>query len=103
MIRDSILMSGVVIGDNCVLDKAIVADNVEVGANVRLGVGEFAPSKLNPKVYAFDLVTIGEDSYIPDGVSVGRNTAISGVTEKSDYPGGALESGGYIIKAGGVR
>ena len=103
VIRDSILMSGVVIGDNCVLDKAIVADNVEVGANVRLGVGEFAPSKLNPKVYAFDLVTIGEDSYIPDGVSVGRNTAISGVTEKSDYPGGALESGGYIIKAGGVR
>ena len=103
VIRDSILMSGVVIGDNCVLDKAIVADNVEVGANVRLGVGEFAPSKLNPKVYAFDLVTIGEDSYIPDGVSVGRNTAISGVTEKSDYPGGELESGGYIIKAGGVR
>ena len=103
VIRDSILMSGVVIGDGTVVDKAIIADNVEVGANVHLGVGEFAPSKLNPKVYAFDLVTIGEESYIPDGVSVGRNTAISGVTEASDYPDGKLDSGDYIIKAGGEK
>ena len=103
VVRDSILMSGVVIGDGTIVDKAIIADNVEVGANVHLGVGEFAPSKLNPKVYAFDLVTIGEDSYIPDGVSVGRNTAISGVTEPGDYHGGILESGDYIIKAGGAK
>lgn len=100
VIRDSIVMSGTVIGEGTVLDKAIVAENTVVGKNVKLGVGEFAPSKLSTKVYKFDLVTIGENSVIPDGVSVGRNTAIAGVTEPADYPNGVLESGDYIVKAG---
>ena len=103
VVRDSILMSGVVIGDGTVVDKAIIADNVTVGSNVRLGCGNYAESKLNPKVYAFDLVTVGEDSSIPDNVSIGRNTAISGITEAADYPDGSLESGDYIIKAGGEK
>ena len=37
---------------------------------------------------------------IPDHVSIGRNTAISGVTEAGDYANGSLESGDSIIKAG---
>ena len=68
-----------------------------------LGVGEYAPSKYDPKVYQFDLVTIGEHSVIPDHVKIGKNTAISGVTTLEDYTDGALASGDYIIKAGGVR
>ena len=40
---------------------------------------------------------------IPDGVKIGRNTAISGVTTADDYHGGELESGDYIIKAGGIQ
>ena len=46
---------------------------------------------------------IGERSVIPDGVKIGRNTAISGVTTADDYHGGELESGDYIIKAGGIQ
>jgi glucose-1-phosphate adenylyltransferase len=53
-------------------------------------------------VYDSDLVTIGENSYVPDGVKVGRNTAILGMTEPEDYPEGTLASGEYVIKAGGV-
>ena len=100
VIRDSIIMRDSTIGEGCMVYKSIVAENCELGENVSLGVGEFAPSKLDPKVYAFDLVTIGENSYIPPNVKVGKNTAISGVTEEEDYPGGELESGNYIIKAG---
>ena len=33
-------------------------------------------------------------------LTIGKNTAISGVTEKADYPDGILESGEVIIKAG---
>jgi glucose-1-phosphate adenylyltransferase len=51
-------------------------------------------------IYGFGLVTIGENSVIPDGVKIGKNTAISGETTKEDYPGGILESGKVIIKAG---
>lgn len=100
VVRDSIIMANTVIKANAKITKAIIAEDVVVGANTELGVGEYAESKFNKKVYAFDLVTIGEDSVIPDGVKIGKNTAISGVTTAEDYPDGLLESGGYIIKAG---
>ncbi|MBQ9765344.1 MAG: glucose-1-phosphate adenylyltransferase [Lachnospiraceae bacterium] len=100
VIRDSIIMKDVVIGNNCEINKAIIAENASVGDNVIIGIGEYAESKLNPKVYAFDLATIGENSVIPAGVKIGKNTAISGTTLLEDYPNGVLESGDYIIKAG---
>ncbi len=103
VVRDSIIMQGTTIGKGAQVYKAIIAENVEISDNVVLGVGEYAPSKYDPKVYAFDLVTIGENSYIPANVTIGKNVAISGKTEESDYPNGKLESGEYIIKAGETR
>mgnify|MGYP004588592549 FL=1 len=100
IVRDSIIMKGTQIGENVIIDKAIVAENCCIGDNVRLGVGEEKPNKFNDKVYSFGLVTIGEDSVIPANVSVGKNTAISGRTEATDYPEGLLDSGEVIIKAG---
>ena len=48
--------------------QAIVAEDVKIGARARPGVGEYAPSKYDQKVYQFDLVTIGEHSVIPENV-----------------------------------
>ena len=93
-------MQDCVIGDNCTIDKSIIAENCTVGDGTELGVGEEAPSKLSEKIYAFGLATIGEDSKIPANVKIGKNTAISGITEPADYPNGELKSGEYIIKAG---
>lgn len=100
VVRDSIIMQDTVIGDNVTISKSIIAENVKVGDNVELGVGEEAENKLNKSVYSFGLVTIGENSVIPSGVKVGKNTAISGETEEGDYPDGILASGESIIKAG---
>lgn len=102
VVRDSIIMKDVRIGKGCVIDKAIIAERVEVGDGVTLGIGGDVPNKMKPAIYSFGLVTIGENSVIPDGVQVGKNTAISGVTEKADYPNGVLESGETLIKAGEV-
>ncbi len=100
VVRNSIIMQGAVIGKNCVIDKGIIAESVVVGDNVEMGVGEFAPSALNPKVYAFDLVTVAENSVIPADVKIGKNTAIVGETTPEDYPDGLLASGQAIVKAG---
>ncbi len=100
VVRDSIIMSGTCIKKGAVVDKSIIAEKCVIGENTELGAGDYAESKLSTKVYAFDLVTIGEGTIIPDNVKIGKNTAIKGTTTPKDYPGGALESGGYIIKAG---
>lgn len=102
VIRDSIIMQNTTIGDNVTISKSIIAENVAIGDNVELGIGEEADNKLNKSVYSFGIVTIGENSVVPSGVKVGKNTAISGETEAGDYPGGVLASGESIIKAGDI-
>jgi glucose-1-phosphate adenylyltransferase len=100
VVKDSIIMNGATIGAGAYVDKAIIAENVEVGDNAKLVIGEEAVNTLKPQVYSFGLVTIGENSVIPEGVTIGKNTAIAGKTTLEDYPDGTLVSGGSIIKAG---
>lgn len=100
VVRDSIIMKDVVIGSGCIIDKAIIAEGVRISDNATLGTGADVPNRLKPNIYSFGLVTIGENSQIPAGVQIGKNTAISGITTKEDYPGGMLESGETLIKAG---
>lgn len=100
VVRNSIIMKDVTIGAGCVIDKAIIAENVTIGDNVTLGIGSDVPNNFRPDIYNSELVTIGENSVIPDGVQIGKNTAVSGVTTKEDYENGILESGGTLIKAG---
>ena len=100
VIRNSIIMNNATIGENAYMDKAIIAENVKIGKDAKLGIGEEAVNEFKPQIYSFGLVTIGENSVVPNGVTIGKNTAISGVTTPEDYPDGNLKSGGSIIKAG---
>ena len=103
VVRDSIVMNSTHIGKNTVLNKTIVAENTTIGANCVLGEGEDdVVNQVKPDVYAFNLVTVGDDTVIPDGVTIGKNTAISGVTTSEDYPNNTLEAGGTLIKAGDI-
>ena len=100
VVRDSIIMQDTVIGKNTSVEKAIIAEEVVIGDNVEIGVGEEAENVLKPKINNSGLVTIGECTVIPDGVKIGKNTAVSGETKPEDYPNGELVGGGVIIKAG---
>ena len=87
---------------NAHIDKSIIAENVIVGDNVVMGVGEKAPNVLKPAVYGFGLVTIRRKiPVIPSNVKIGKNTAISGETTLEDYPDGELVSGSAIVKKDG--
>mgnify|MGYP002516415923 FL=1 len=100
VIRDSIIMNQTQIGEGCEINKAIIAENVVIGDQVKLGVGEEAENDTAPHIYNHGLVTIGEKSVIPDGISVGKNSVISGVTAAADYEDSQLASGKTLIKAG---
>ena len=100
VVSDSIIMNRTQIGAGCHLNKAIIAEDVEIGSNVRLGVGEEAENETAPHIYNHGIVTVGERSVIPDGISVGKNSVIFGVTTAADYTDASLGSGKTLIKAG---
>lgn len=100
VVRDSIIMNRTEIGKNCELTKAIVAEDVIIGNEVKLGVGEEAENDTAPHIYNHGLVTVGEKSILPDHISVGKNSVVFGKTTKDDFEDGWLASGKTLIKAG---
>ena len=100
VVRDSIIMNDTTIGKNCEINKGIIAENVIIGNDVKLGVGEEIDNDTAPHIYNHGLVTIGEKTVVPNGVSVGKNSVVSGNTTVADYPDMYLGSGKTLIKAG---
>ena len=100
VVRDSIVMNHTCVGENCELYKAIVAEDVEIGPGTRLGIGEEAEDDTAPHIYNHGIVTVGERSVIPAGITVGKNSVIFGPTTQEDYPNSCLAGGGTLIKVG---
>ena len=100
VIRDSIIMNHTVIGDNCELNKAIIAEHTVIGANTKLGIGEEKENETDPHIYSHGIVCVGEKSVVPEGITVGKNACIFGVTSEADYKNNMLESGKTLNKAG---
>ena len=100
VIRDSIIMNNTIIGKGCEVNKGIIAENVEISDNVKLGVGEEVPNETDPSIYTDGMVTVGEKSFIPADVSVGKNSVVLGITTPADYPDGILPGGSTLIKGG---
>ena len=93
-------MNNTVIGEGCELNKVISAENVEIGNNVRMGIGEEVENETDPHIYNSGIVTIGEKSVIPEGITVGKNSCIFGITTAEDFQDKTLASGKTLIKAG---
>ena len=102
IVNDSIIMNYTKIGKNTRIDKSIIAENCEIGDHAILGSFHEVENKVAPHIYSFGLVTVGEGSYIPDHITIGKNTAISGTTIPADYKDGKLDSGETLIKIGGI-
>lgn len=98
VVKDSIIMNHTRIGENAVINKAVIAENVEIEDKVELGVFEEAENTVAPHIYNHGLVAVGQDSYIPYKVKVGKNVAIFGKTTPEDYPDRVLASGETLIK-----
>ena len=82
-------------------NRAVIYDeNVEIGDCVKLGVGEEVENETDPHIYNSGLVTVGEKSYIPSNISVGKNSVVFGQTQEEDYPDHYLPSGKSLIKVG---
>lgn len=101
VIRDSIIMNETVIGYGCQIDKAIIAESVEIGDQVKLGAFEELVNETDPHIYNHGIVTVGEKSVIPDDVAIGKNSVVAGITLPIHYPDGVLASGKTLIVEAG--
>ena len=100
VVRDSIIMNGTCLGKDGEFNKVIVAESVEIGDNVKMGIGEEVANETDPHIYSHGICAVGEKSVIPSGVTVGKNTCIGGITTEEDYSDNTLPSGRTLIKAG---
>ncbi len=100
VIRDSIIMKDVQIGANCEVNKGIIAESAIIGDNVKIGIGDCIPNTYRADIYCQNITTLGEKTVIPSNVTIGKNVAISGVTTLEDYPNNHLCSGEYLVKEG---
>lgn len=102
-VYDSIIMKSTTIGENTKVNKSIIAENCFIGSNCEIGVGEEYINEKYPNIYMDGLVTIGENTTIPNNIKIGKNTAISGGTTTEDYADCILKSGECLIKAGVLK
>ncbi len=100
VVCDSIIMNGTRIGRGTKVYKSIIAEKAVVGRDCELGIGDEVENKAHPNIYCNGLVTLGEGTVIPDGIHIGKNTVISGITTAADYNNNWLGGGESLIKAG---
>jgi len=98
VVRDSIIMNGTVIGENCTIEKGIIAEEAIIGDRVNIGNGEEVENETDPTIYTHGLVTIAEKSEIPSGLTIGKNSVLSGVFTIDEFAGETVSSGKTVIK-----
>lgn len=100
VIEDSIIMSDSLIGSNTEIYSTVIGETSVIGNNVKCGMGEFAESSFNPKVYDSIINVIGSNTVIPNNTILGRNVVIDNYITPHDFDTNNIPSGGYLIKGG---
>ncbi len=96
-VKDSIIMENCVIGKGVRIERSIIDEGTKIGENTVIGEGEDIPNEDYPKIYDTGITVIGSNSVIPPNVVIGKNCAIWGETDISNYPDKQLPSGKSII------
>ncbi|MBC7959627.1 MAG: glucose-1-phosphate adenylyltransferase [Vallitaleaceae bacterium] len=93
VVKNSIVMSDTTIEENCIIDRAIIAENCYLSKGVRLGEGEYAVNTELPTIYDSGLTVVGERTWIPENISIGKNCSISGKLNENHFENRRLDSG----------
>ncbi|PKM51523.1 MAG: glucose-1-phosphate adenylyltransferase [Firmicutes bacterium HGW-Firmicutes-7] len=97
IVKNSIIMSDTKIADNCYIDRTIIAEECNVGEGVNIGYGDYAINTELPNIYESGLTVIGEKTWVPSNVIVGKNCALYGKLENENFISNRLESGENLI------
>jgi glucose-1-phosphate adenylyltransferase len=77
IVRDSVILYDTIIEAGAVVDRCIVDKNVVIAAGARIGDGDDnTPNVSLPEVLNTGLTLIGENSCVPEGITIGRNVVV---------------------------
>jgi glucose-1-phosphate adenylyltransferase len=80
-----------------VVDRAIVDENVVIGAGTQLGYGDdMAANHMMPDKLDTGISVVGAGAQIPGGMIIGRNVMIRSGCLENDFPGTEIASGETI-------
>jgi glucose-1-phosphate adenylyltransferase len=97
IVRDSIIMDNTVIGQESIIDSAILDKEVLVSPRCHIGMGDdYRANKTNPNVVGTGLTIIGKSTLIPPGQKIGRNCIIYDNVAEGDFTGPEIASGETI-------
>ncbi len=103
VIVDSIVMSDTLIGTGTEIYRSIIGETTVIGNNVKCGVGDFAESLYNPKVYDSKITVVGSNTVIPSNTVLGKNVVIDNYVTPHDFETSFIPSGSFIMKGGDVE
>jgi glucose-1-phosphate adenylyltransferase len=87
IVRDSVIMGDAWIGPDAVVDRCMVDEEAVIGAGAIVGDGESTtPNQDSPERLNTGLTLVGTHARIPEGVTIGRNTAIRPRTTEAAFP-----------------
>lgn len=100
IVRDSIVMNNSWVGQGCLVERAILDKNVEIGPCCKIGTaGDCVANKQFPHLLDSGLVVIGKNARVPTGLEMGKNVLIYPDVVHTDFPAACLESGSTVFSS----
>ena len=97
VVKDSIIMSDIVVGKHSVIDHSILDKEIVVEAGCQVGFGfDFRVNREEPKLLNTGITLVGKKAKVPPGVKIGRNCVIGCGVSEEDFPGLEIKSGETI-------
>jgi glucose-1-phosphate adenylyltransferase len=100
VVEDSIVMSNTRLDGGCCVKQSILGENVHIGKNVIIGIGDEVSNKTKPSIYNSGITVVGERSSIPDNAEIGRNVMIDINVSHDDFSSLLVASGQSVFKGG---
>lgn len=95
IVRNSVIMTRVIVGKNVIIEDSIISENTVVKDGCKIGMGSFAESAYDTKVYDSHITVVGMDSVIEEDCELGKNVVVG--NDRIVPKGTKIASGGYYI------
>lgn len=96
MVKDSVLLNNVIVGENAKLDRVIADKNVIIGRNTIIGFGaDKTPNDEKPNLLYSGITVVERDAMIDSDLKIGRNCRI---LRDGKFPENKIVKSGTTIK-----